>query len=217
MSRDSEFTSRRSSKSFDSSHHSNESNNSDCSWDCSEHTDRNHCHDKCHHRRRRCGLRFSNTPVGVWNLLYQYDITSPSMVTTSSTTTVSGTTGTTVERPTQLLLNEGGTFINATTPDLNNNPFGALLSLGMGVWREIDNRKLRLDETHVAFRASNGSPTVYYRVEIIMKLSRSGTQARFFGRAVPKDITDPTLCTDTDGQTFCFSGCGYKVLEPNRK
>ena len=238
----SDLTSRRS-KSSDHSDHSDRSRD-DESWDCDDHSDHQHCDDRCR-RNKRCGLKHSSTPVGVWNLLYQYDtdLTTSSTTTTQTNchpnnchpnnchhqnnchtqnNTVNNTVNNTmnqtmnIERPTQLLLNAGGTFINATTPDLNNNPFGALLSLGMGVWREMGNRKLRLDETHIAYRASNGAPTVYYRVEIIMKLSRSGTKARFHGRAIPKNLDDPTLCSDTDGTTFCFSGCGYKVLEPHR-
>ncbi len=246
----------------DNNHHSRDHE----SWDCDEHSDHKHCNDRCR-KYKRCGIKHSNTPVGVWNLLYYYDTNLPMNNTTSSivggsttmnncntncrstdhtnchsmnynnmnynnmnnTTynnmnqTMNQTMNNTMnmnqtmnlERPSQLLLNAGGTFINAATPDLNNNPFGALLSLGMGVWREMGNRKLRLDESHIAYRASNGAPTVYYRVQIIMKLSRSGTKARFHGRAIPKNLDDPTLCSDTDGTTFCFSGHGYKVLEPH--
>ena len=235
-------SSRNDSQSYDTSNNSTS--------DCNDHHDDcrdDNCHGCRTNSRNNCGLRSSSTPVGVWNLIYQYDInTMNNMNNTNNTnnnmnnnttvnnnrttvTTMNGTTvtvnGTTIandtnnmiiERPTQLLLNAGGTLVNVTTPDLNNNPFGALLSTGLGVWREIGDRKIRLDETHIAYRTTNGAPTVYYKVKIIMKLNSKGTRARFFGQATPKDITDPNLCTDSNNNavSFCFSGCAYKVLEP---
>lgn len=157
-----------------------------------------------------CGLKHSNTPVGVWNLIFEYEpVTSGSATSTTSTTT-------TLIRPTQLLVNAGGTFSNTSTPDLKNNHIMELLSTGVGVWRETGERKLKLVGTNIAYKASDGSPVSYYRFEILMKLNRSGTKALFCGHAVPKDLSDPKLCTDvTNAVTAYFSGRGYKILEPH--
>ena len=149
-----------------------------------------------------CGLNYSDTLVGVWNFIYQYE----SQVASSETT---------IDRPSQLLFNLGGTFSSNSTPDLKNNPFGSLLSTGVGVWKQVGERRYKLEETHIGYRASDGAPSVYFLVHITMKLSKRGTKARICGRAVPKDISDPTLCTDTNGSTFNFTGHGYKILQPD--
>ena len=190
---------------------SSRSSDSDCSEDytdtrdCSDRSDdsrfkrkkhRNHCKDDCE-------LKHSNTPVGVWNMIFQYEI-------------MGSTTDTTLDRPIQLLLNAGGTYTGNSTPDLKNNPFGLLLSTGVGVWHEEGERKLKLEGTNIGYKASDGSPSVYYKVHIIMKLNRRRTKSRFCGQAVPKNIDDPSLCTDTNGTVVSFSGHGYKVLEPLR-
>ena len=196
----------------------------DCDSDCSEEytytitedcDDTRDCHrysdDSCDGKKKRqhrrncddeCGLKHSNTPVGVWNLVFQFE----------TTTNASST----LDRPTQLLLHADGTFTNHSTPDLKNNPFNELLSPGIGVWHEIGGRKLKLESTNIGYKASDGSPMVYYKNHITMKLNRRGTKSHFWGEAVPKDLTDPCLCTDTSGAVVCFSGCGCKVLEPRK-
>lgn len=162
----------------------------------------------CHNTSRcsdDCGIKCSETPIGVWNLVFEYE----------TTTTTSNTTSTTLQRPSQLLLNEGGTFTNTSTPDLKNNPFGDLLSTGVGVWKEVGDRKLKLDGSHIAYKASDGSPVAYYRVHIVMKANHRGNRARFRGCAEPKMLSDPTLCSDmTSLPTIHFSGCADKILEP---
>lgn len=186
-------------------------NTRDCSYESSDNKYSNDsCDGKRRRHRRQCSddcIKHSDTPVGVWNLIFQYE-----NVTTTATTT----TDTTLERPSQLLMNEGGTFSNHSSPDLNNNPFGDLLTTGVGVWHAVGERKLKLEATHIAYKASNGSPTTYYKVYIIMKLNRRGTKSRFYGQAVPKDLIDTVLCTDSSLPVICFNGCGYKVLEPKR-
>lgn len=179
------------------------SDKSDCTDDCRDTT--KDCSDDC-------GLKHSTTPVGVWNLIFEYEPVTSS----TSSNTASTTTSTTLIRPTQLLVNVGGTFSNTSTPDLKNNPIMELLSTGVGVWRETGERKLKLVGTNIAYKASDGSPVSYYKFEILMKLNRSGTKALFCGHAVPKDLSDPKLCTDlTNGITAYFSGRGYKVLQPH--
>ena len=173
---------------------------------CSDHSD-DSCRSKKKHRdhcKDDCGLKYSHTPVGVWNLIFQYE----TMTSTNATTT------TTLDRPPQLLLNSGGTYTGNSTPDLKNNPFGVLLSTGVGVWNIIGERKVKLEATHIGYKASDGSPSVYYKIHITMKLNKRGTKARFCGQAIPKNIDDPSLCTNTNGTVVCFSGHGYKVLEP---
>lgn len=196
---------------------SKHSSDSYCSEDYT-YTDTRDCYDynndSCESKRRKnrkhcdddCGLKYSHTPVGVWNLVFQYE----------TMTTGTATTASTLERPTQLLLNADGTFTNHSTPDLKNNPFMELLSTGVGVWHEEGDRKLKLEATHIGYKASDGSPVVYYKVHITMKLNRKHTKARFCGHAAPKDLKDPTLCTSTTGPVVCFSGSGYKVLEPKK-
>jgi len=196
------------------------SDNESCSDDDRRCSSDDRCDRECD-RRRKCGLKHSYTPIGIWNLIYHYDIPSSSSSNKKCNSNCNnkhrgstGTTGPVITRPTQLLIIEGGTFVNNTTPDLKNNPIGALLSTGIGVWRLIDDKKIKLEETHIAYRAGDGSPLAYYKVEIVMKVSKNGTRARFRGCSVPKDINDPTLCTDTNGPIITFSGCGYKILEP---
>jgi len=158
-----------------------------------------HCYDDCR-------LEYSHTPIGVWNLVFQYETNTSNNTTTTME----------MERPSQLLLNGDCTFTNNSTPDLKNNPFGVLLSTGVGVWQQTGDRKLKLEATHIGYKASDGSPTVYYKVYITMKLNRKRTKVRFCGQAVPKNLDDPSLCTETDGAIICFGGHGYKVLEPNK-
>lgn len=173
-----------------------------------------HSGKRCHRRsdscERRCGLECSDTPVGVWNMVFEYDPSTASTTTTTATTTM-------IDRPTQLLLNEGGTFTNYSAPDLTNTPFGPNhLTTGVGVWNKHGERKLKLEGTHIAFKTSDGSPQLYYLVHIKMKLNHRGTKAIVEGRAVPKDLSDPKLCTDSTMSDVYFTGYGYKVLEPGK-
>ena len=161
------------------------------------------CHKRKRHCKNDCGLKCSGTLVGVWNLIFQFESTT-------------STSSTTLDQPTQLLLNEGGTFTNHSTPDLKNNPFNALLTTRVGVWHPAGDRKLKLESTTIAYKASDGSPILYYKVHITMKFNHKGTRARFCGKAVPKSLDDPTLCTDASAPVICFSGCGWKVLEPRK-
>lgn len=150
-----------------------------------------------------CQIRFSDSLVGVWNFIYQYD------------TGITGATGPiTIDRPSQMLFNEGGTFSSNSTPDLRNNPFGFLLSTGVGIWKQTGERRYKLEEVHIGYRASDGNPSVYFKVNIRMKVSKKGTKALFCGYARSLDISDPTLCSETNRAEFAFNGFGYKVLQP---
>ena len=122
------------------------------------------------------------------------------------------TTGT-MEWLNQLMMNGDETASSYAAPDVGNNPFPCSLSPGLGVWKHQD-RKIRLDMTHIGYRCSDGNPQVYYRVHITMKLNSKGTKARFRGEACPYDISDPTMCCPADAPALCFQGHAVKVLEP---
>lgn len=164
--------------------------------------------DECDYSERcqtDCNLKFSDTLVGVWNFIYQYEILSSSENTDSNVMTM--------DRPSQLLFNVGGTFSSNSTPDLRNNPFGSLLSTGVGVWTEIGERRYKLEETHIGYRPSDGTPSFYFKVCIKMKVSRRGNKARFSGRSIQLSISNDELCEET-GKYFDFTGFGFKILEP---
>ncbi len=146
-----------------------------------------------------CGLKYSNTPVGVWNMLYSCEEACT-------------TTGT-LEWINQFLLNADETVTSFSIPDVSKNPFPSILSTGLGVWKSSD-RKIRLELTHIGYRSSDGSPQTYYRIYIVMKLNTKRTKARFRGEACAFDITDPTMCTPADVAPVCFEGHAVKVLEP---
>lgn len=167
-------------------------NSSDCdrSYSCSY--DNNSCD-------YNCGLKYSKTPIGVWNMIYSCD-------------NACTTTGT-MEWLNQLLLNGDETATAYSAPDVGNNPFPCSLSTGVGVWRHQD-RKMKLEMTHIGYRCSDGNPQVYYRVRITMKLNHKGTRAKFRGEACPYDISDPTMCCPADASPICFEGYAVKVLEP---
>ena len=126
------------------------------------------------------------------------------------------TSRTTEEVPVQLLLQEGGTFSNFTSPDLTNNPFTVLLTPGVGVWEMDGERKLKLKGTHIGYKPSDGKPESYLKFLIHMKLSKRATKVRFCGEVVEFDISDPSLCCRTDKCPICFTGFGFKVLEPGK-
>ena len=158
------------------------------------------------HRRRKsdcsyeCGLKYADTPVGVWNLVY-------------SCGNACTTTGT-MEWLNQLLLNADRTATNHAAPDIGTNPFPCSLSPGIGVWKTNGDKKLRLDLTHIGYRCSDGAAQVYYRVHIIMKMNKRGTRTRFCGEALAYDLMDPTMCTSLDIPPISFQGHGVKVLDP---
>jgi hypothetical protein len=115
----------------------------------------------------------------------------------------------------QLILNGDNTLNNFIPPDLTNNPFGKLLpTTGAGVWRKVGDRKLKMEVVHIAYRPSDGCPQAYVKIWITFKLNRKGTRARFCGEACILDLKDPTMCTPTDIAPICFTGHGFKVLEP---
>lgn len=183
------------------------------SSDSSCNTKTNYCSDsessdECNSSERcesNCNLKCSETLVGVWNFIYQYETLAGSNNTDCNVTTI--------DRPSQLLFNVGGTFSSNSTPDLKNNPFGSLLSTGVGVWKQTGERRYKLEETHIGYRASDGAPSFYFKVSIRMKVSRRGTKAKFCGRSVQLSISNDQLCDET-GKTFDFSGFGFKILEP---
>lgn len=146
-----------------------------------------------------CGLKYSSTPIGVWNMIFSCE-------------NACTTTGT-MEWINQLMLNGDETASSYSIPDVGHSPFPHLLSTGLGVWKHND-RKIKLELSHIGYRHSDGNPQGYYRVKIIMKLNNKGTKARFRGEACLFDISDPTMCSPADSPALCFEGCGVKVLEP---
>ncbi len=177
-----------------------------CDRSC-DRSDSDSCDGKRKHRRRKsdckfdCGLKFSETLVGVWNLVYSCD-------------NACTTTGT-MEWLNQLMLNGDNTLNIFIPPDVTNNPFGSLiLTTGAGVWKQVSDRKLKFEVAHIAYRTSDGCPQAYVKSHIIFKLNRKRTRARFCGEACFLDLKDPSMCTPTDRAPVCFSGHGTKVLEP---
>lgn len=174
---------------------SNYTSYSDCDRSSDESCDRK----KCHKDSYDCGLKHSNTPVGVWNMIFSCD-------------NACTTTGT-MEWINQLMMNGDETATSYPVPDVGNNPFPFLLTPGLGVWKHHE-RKIKMEFAHIGQRHSDGSPQVYYRVRITMKLNSKGTRSRFRGEACAFDISDPTMCCPADQPSLCFEGCAVKVLEP---
>jgi hypothetical protein len=183
--------------SYDSCKSSCDYNKSDS--DSNSSNSSNKCDDLCDSDSlecsRDCGMKYSHTPVGIWNLIFNYDST---MIQ---------------NRPSQLVLNEDGTFNNFASPDLNNNPFPVLLTPGVGIWKET-HHGLKLEGTHIGYKQEDGNPEVYYTVHIKTKLHRKGTRMKFHGKAVPRSIDDPRMCKRSDLHSVCFTGCGVKILTP---
>ena len=195
---------------YDDSYRSDRSYYSDYSdYDRSNYSDRDRSYSNCDKKKRcdrkssysyDCGLKYSKTPIGVWNMVYSCD-------------NACTTTGT-MEWLNQLLLNGDETVTSFSAPDVGHNPFPCSLTPGVGIWKNRD-KKLKLELTHIGYRCSDGAAQAYYKVYITMKMNNKGTRARFRGEACPFDISDPTLCTPADHPSLCFSGCAVKVLEPN--
>ena len=195
-------TSDRSGRSCTDSSQSGRSDDRSC-----DRSDSDSCDGKRKHRRRKsdcsfdCGLKFSETLVGVWNLVYSCD-------------NACTTTGT-LEWLNQLMLNGDNTLNIFIPPDVTNNPFGSLiLTTGAGVWKQVSDRKLKFEVVHIAYRSSDGCPQFYIKSHITFKLNRKRTRARFCGEACFLDLKDPSMCTPTDRAPVCFSGHATKVLEP---
>jgi hypothetical protein len=186
------------SKHCDSTNYSDKScresddNSCDNSFEKENYSSRNNC-------SYDCGLKYSNTPVGVWNMIYTAD-------------NVATTTGT-IEWINQFLLNGDETVNSFGAPDVGNNPIPHSLSSGLGIWKNHE-RKIKMELTHIGYLSSDGSPKVYYRIYITMKLNNKRTKARFRGEACSFDISDPTMCTPSDIPPLCFQGNAVKVLEP---
>ena len=204
--------------SSDSSDRSDSSDSSDRSEyiECDKSDCSNRSDDSCNrkkkkkkHRRRKsdcsydCGIKYSETPIGVWNLVYSCE---------DVCTTTTGT----MEWINQLMLNGDGTVTVYSAPDVGTNPYPCLLTPGIGVWNEHGERKIKMELTNIGYRCSDGAAQAYYRTHILLKLNRKGNKLRFRGESCPYDLKDPTMCTPLDHPSLCFSGHGTKVLEPKR-
>lgn len=172
--------------------------------DCSDYTNYSSCDSK---KRRSsdcssydCGIKYSESPVGVWNFVYGCD-------------TACTTTGT-MEWINQVMMNGDGTVTVYSAPDVGTNPYPCMLTPGLGVWKEHGDRKIKVELTNIAYRCGDGATQAYYRTHIVLKLNRKGTRLRFCGESCPYDISDPKMCTPVDAPSLCFSGHGTKVLQP---
>ena len=179
--------------------------------DCgrSDYTDYSSCdRKKKKHRRRKsdcsydCGIKYSETPVGVWNFVYGCDTAC--------------TTDGTMEWINQVLLNADGTITVYSAPDVGNNPYPCMLTPGIGVWKEHGDCKIKVEITNIAYRCADGASQAYYRTHMVLKLNRKGTRLRFCGESCPYDLKDPKMCTPVDQPSLCFNGHGVKVLEPKK-
>ena len=190
----------KSSKCYTECNDSNSSDNESSSENCNNYKNRRRRRRRNSYCESECEIAEGDTPIGIWNLVYSCD----------EACTASGK----MEWHNQMVLHGDNTLHTVFTPDLTNNPFSCFVTPGLGVWKIINERKYKLQFTHLGYQCTDGSTKVYYKIYITCKLNRKGNKLRFCGKAQTYDLADPKLCTPIADAPLCFNGYGVKILEP---